>query len=424
MNGMKVGLILLLASLLTAFFVIPAAAQGDKVLAQVADGTEGGGTQFITKLKITNLGPTQSTEITQLKVMFFKQDGKPWSVATNLGTASEFALDLGAYQTIGIQTSGTTPALISGYAIIRNMEGATVYAEDYQVAITAYYEVRKSGAIIDTISVPVSEPTQSFVIPVEIDAEASLFTAFAVVNLTSGANSLRMQMFRGSSPSSDPASDGGSATITLNPAEQRAVFLYPSFFPSASSFSGMLRASTDGPVAILALLQSPTPTGVQYATMVPAYLDALRRNTYMYLRLGYSLDADRCISDYWWDQDQINGPGFEPDVSLPWDLLFEKQSNTARRLTPQGGAQFAVIGPRTGDQFDQEVTLPYLQGLSYGTNPIDMSDGSANLVTDPTLGNFAFAIKTGLGRYVKVRVSNVIASDAGKDLVLEVFVYR
>ncbi len=424
MNARTVRLILLPSLVLSFCCQVTAMAQGDKVLTQVADGTGTDGTQFITRLKITNLGPTQSTEITRLKVMFFRQDGKPWPVATNLGTASEFPLNLGAYQTVGIRTSGVTPALTSGYAIIRNTEGATVYAEDYQVAITAYYEVRKGGSIIDTISVPVSDPTLSFVMPVEIDAEGNLFTAFAVVNLTSGANTLRMQLFRESAPSSGPASDGGSATVTLNPSEQRALFLYPGIFPSAASVTGMLKANADGPVAILALLQSPTPAGVQYASIVPSYLDALRRNTYAYLRLRYSLDADRCISDYWWDQDQIHGPGFEPDVTLPWDLLFEEQSNTTRHLTPQGGARLAVIGPRTGDQFDQDVTLPYLQGLSYGSNPIDMSDGSPNLTLDPVLGNFCLAVKTGLGRYVKLRVSKVITSEYGKDLLLEVFVYR
>jgi hypothetical protein len=160
---------------------------------------------------------------------------------------------------------------------------------------------------------------------VEIDSGSNLLTAFAIVNLLAGTNTVRMQLFRESSPSSGPASDGGSAAVTLNPAEQKALFLYPGIFPSAGSFAGMLTGKTDGPVAILALLQSPTPTGVQYATMVPAYLDSLRRNTYMYLRLGYSLDADRCISDYWWDQNQIHEPGIEPDVTIPWDLLFERQ---------------------------------------------------------------------------------------------------
>jgi hypothetical protein len=424
MGSKTVSFIILLAMVIPVMCTVSALAQGDRVLAQVADGTGPDGTQFMTKLKITNLGPTLSTGITRLKLMFFEQSGDPWLVATNLGTASEFPLDLGAYQTVSIKTAGTAPALTSGYAIVRNSEGATVYAEDYQVAITVFYEVRKGGAIIDTISVPVSEPTLSFVVPVENDSGGNLFTALAIVNLAAGTNTVRMQLFRETSPSSASASDGGSATVTLNPAEQRAVFLYPGMFPSAGSFAGMLTGEANGPVAILALLQSPTPTGVQYATMVPAYLDALRRNTFMYLRLGYSLDADRCISDYWWDQNQIQGPDFEPAVALPWDLLFERQSATARRLTLQGSAQFALIGQRTGDQFDQDVTLPYLQSLSYTSDPIDMSDGSPNLVTGTALGNFTLAIRTGLGRYAKLRLSSVIASDAGKDLVLEVFVYR
>ena len=289
----------LLAMVVPVLCAVPALAQGDRVLSQVADGTGPDGTQFMTRLKITNLGPTPSTEITQLRLLFLKQSGDPWLVATNLGTASEFPLDLGAFQTVSIRTAGTAPALTSGYAIVRNSEGATVYAEDYQVAITAYYEVRKGGAIIDPISVPVSEPTLSFLIPVENDSQGNVFTALAIVNLADDTNTVRMQLSRETSPLSAPASDGGSATVTLNPAEQKAVFLYPDIFPSAGSFAGMLTGEADGPVAVLALLQSPTQTGVQYATMVPAYLDALRRNTFTYLLLVQRLrrTADRHLRE-------------------------------------------------------------------------------------------------------------------------------
>jgi hypothetical protein len=227
MGSKTTSLIILLAMLIAMFCAVPALAQGDRMLAQVGDGTGPDSTQFMTRLKIANLGPTQSTEITQLKLLFLKQSGDPWLVATNLGTASEFPLDLGAFQTVSIKTAGTAPALTSGYAIVRNSEGATVYAEDCQVAITAYYEVRKGGAIIDTISVPVSEPTVSFVVPVENNSKGNLFTALAIVNLTDGTHTVRMQLFRETSPSSAPASDGGSATVTLNPVEQKAVFLYP-----------------------------------------------------------------------------------------------------------------------------------------------------------------------------------------------------
>jgi hypothetical protein len=359
--------------------------------------------------------------------MFFHQDGTAWTIATNWGTASEFPLDLGAYQTFALNTNGAGSQL-SGYAIVRNTDGQTIYAEDYQVAVTAFYEVRKGGSLIDTISVPVSQPTLSFVIPVEINSSSNLLTGFAIVNLANSSNGVTMQLFRAEPPPSGSASDGGTSKITLNPNEQRATFLYPSIFSGASSFAGMLVGKSDKPVAILALLQTGTPTGVLYTTLVPAYIDALRRNSYMYLHLGNSLDADHLVSDYFFDQSLIQDTQYyELDVVLPWTLLFQKQSDTTRRLTPQfpvangnrnSGAQVAVIGLKQDSDFDN-LTIQDLQGLTYTSNPIDMSDNSSNLA--PT---FAFAIKTGLGHYVKVRISAVITRAPDKDLALEVFVFK
>ena len=88
------------------------------------------------------------------------------------------------------------------------------------------------------------------------------------------------------------------------------------------------------------------------------------------------------------------------------------------------------LSPR--EQFDN-VTLSDLQAgkitltsstitFTYGTSAISLNDGSSNL----TVG-YAFAIKTGLGRYVKVHVGDIITrgSDTAKrDLALEVYVYR
>ncbi len=407
------------------FSPISALAQGDRVFAQIADGIGADGTQFITKFRITNLGPVPSTQIKQLRIMFFHQNGDPWTILTNLGIASEFHLDLGARQTVALNTAGTASDLTSGYAIVRNSEQSTSYAEDYQVAITVFYEVRKGGAIMDTISVPASEPTVSFVIPVEIDSDSNLYTGFAIVNLTGGTNKVTLELFRASATPSAAASAEGSASIVLSPVEQKALFLYPSIFPGASNFRGVAVGRADAPVAILALLQSPLPAGVQYATMVPAYVDALRRNTFMYLRQGYSIDADRMISDYMWDQNSIkNSSEYEADVDAPWDLIYEKVSDTARRLTPVGGARFALIGRKTAAEFDRDVTFASVQGLNFSSTPIDMSEGSPNLTIDPTGGSLVFAVRTGLGRYAKVRINSVSTRGTDKDLVLELFIYR
>ncbi len=401
---------------------IPAVAQGDSVMAQVADGTGADGTQFITKFRITHLTPDTGTEIKKLKVLFFLQNGSPWTIATNLGTDSSFPLDLGSYQTFSLDTLGTAATQTSGYAIVRNTDITTLWAEDFQVAITAFYEVRKNGVVIDEISVPVSQPTLSFVLPVELDTPTNLMTGFAIVNLSSASNAVKMSLFQTSTPATGPAPSGPTTTITLNPNEQRAAFL-PSFFPQLTSFKGTLVAQSAQPVAIVALLQTPTYDGVRYATLVPAYIDALRRNTYVFLRQDYSLDVDRFVVDYWWPRTAIDSTT-EPDIYLPWDLVLETVSNTSRRLTARSGAQFAVIGVKTSDQFDTDLTVEYLQGLSYNTNPIDMSDTSSNLQA-----GFAFAVKTGLGRYAKLRIGSVISrtddqGNAYKDLALEVFLYK
>ena len=61
----------------------------------------------------------------------------------------------------------------------------------------------------------------------------------------------------------------------------------------------------------------------------------------------------------------------------------------------------------------------FLQGLTYSSTPIDMSNGSANLAS-----GFTFAIQTGLKRFVKVRVSAVVTQVNDRHLVLEMEVYQ
>jgi hypothetical protein len=234
-----------------------------------------------------------------------------------------------------------------------------------------------------------------------------------MINLSEQTNNVRLDPWGATTPSSGSATAGGRATVTLAPRQLQVGFLHQSgYFPNLTSFKGMVLGDADGPVAVLALLQSPTPGGVQYATMVPAYVDALRRNTHMYLREGFPLDADLPVSDYWVEQ-TIN----QDDIA--WDVLFQTLGSGTRQLTPWSGASIAVIGQRTPTQFDQEVSLPYLQGLSYSTNPINLNNGSANL----TAGT-AFAIKTGLGRYVKLRIADVIERDGERDLALEMYTYK
>jgi hypothetical protein len=395
-------LLLLAGGLLAA---MPAHAYGDRVVPHVPDGIGGDGTAFRTKFDITNLGPLQETRIRNIRVLFFRQNGTPWTLATNLGNVSEINLDLGPYQTLRIETLGLSSPLTWGYAIIRNREGNSVFSEDFQVNISVFYEVLRGGRVIDTVSVSVGQPTVSWIFPAETDVGRDLLTGFAVVNLASQSNTLQLRMYEEIPPvSGSNAQPRETRSITLAPGEQRAIFLNdPSLFPNLTSFKGMLKGLSTAPVSILALLQSPTPTGVQYATMVPSYMDALRRNAAIYLRETLPLDADLPLSDYFNNKED----------RIPWDLLYEA-TGTLRQLTPQQGAQFAVIGTRTWEEFDQ-ITVSFLEGLTYGSNPI----GSDRFSVD-----FAFAIRTGLGRYAKVRIDDVVSQGDQRHLVLEVYVYR
>jgi hypothetical protein len=411
-----------LAILLLPFLrAVPAVASGDKIVPHVVNGLDSvANLTYRTKFDITNLGPDPSTPITKVTVLFRKTDGTPWTLATDQGTVSEVPLNLGAYQTIRITTLGNG-VFAHGYVIVRNLEATTAYAEDYEVAITVYYEVLSGNNIVETVSVPLGQPTVKWGFPVEIDSSKRLDTGFAIADLSGAQNQITLQLMQATTPTSNQATSGGSATLTLNANEKQARML-TEFFPSATKFKGMLFGqSIGGPVAILALEITPVQTGSQYATMVPAYIDSLRRNTMTYLPQGYSLDADLPVVDYLHNE---NDP-LDQDLETPWDVLFQTTSGStngaSRSLVPQQGATLSIIGIKDGSQFDG-LTQEYLRSLNYTGDSIDLSDGTSSQLQV----GFTFAIKTGLGHYVKVRIRDYVgySDSAYKDMMLEIFVYK
>ena len=393
---------------------IPAFAHGDRIITHLVDGTYGD-TGYRTKIDIVNLGPYQTDDSLSLKntkIYFYQENGLPWSVSTNLGTGSQFPINLHSAATMRIETSANG-ALAAGYAIIRSIEQTTAYPEDYDIGITAYYEVYTAGKVVDTVSIPVGQPTVSCIFPVENNLVENLLTGLAVLNLADVANTITLQLVDANGKDQGKAVEMSlDAVAGADSHLKRATFL-GQLFPGTDNFKGSVYCSATGPVAILALLQSQISlqSGVilRYATLVPSYLDALRRNTFMYLRQGFPLDADIPVVDYMYNTDN----------RTPWDLLYEE--SPSKRLTVQSGASFAPIGDAKDDfYFDNTITLEYLRGLSYNQNPIDVAS---------VYVGYGFAIKTGLGHYVKVRIADIIRvtfqdGTGATDIALEIYVFK
>ena len=394
--------VITLGSALLAGRATTALAQRETVIPQVADGAGA----VRTKLDITNLSSAQA--ISKLRIFFFQRDGTPWTLATNQGTASQFLLSIGKNQVFRVETLGSSQGVTSGYAILRNSEGNPQNAADFRASVSVFYEILTDGRVTDTVSVPVGQPTLRWTVPVEIDAPKSLYSGLALVNLASTSNTVTLKLWNSYPPFDGDASDGGTATITLPPREQRARFLVEQgLFPDKVNFKGVLVGTAEKPVAVLGLLQTSTPGGVQYSTLAAEYLDALVTESSVYLPDGMVLDAD-----------VPRVPYVTRDDSGSSDFLYQFISTTVRYLVPQNGATFASLGRLSANEFNN-LTIEDLQSRSYSATTIDVSDFTGNLAV-----GLSIAIRTSLGRVAKVRVAQIVVGSVSKDLALQIYVYR
>ncbi len=399
---------------------VPGFSRGDKVIPQVADGSG-----IRTKFDLTNVSP--SVTIANFRLRFYAQNGAPWTIRTSLGQASDFALNIAPRQTLRVETLGTTSPTASGYAVIEDNEPnnyrpgtTTVFSMDYVLGISVYYEISNSQGVVDTVSVPVGEPTALGTLPVEYTRAKGVYTGIAVVNLTNSTNQVQINLY----PSG--VGTANKYTLSLAAMEQRAEFFHQNMFPELASqdFKGLAEFKADGPLAILALLQSNSYThDVQYATLVPTDREALHRHTYTYVPepsyIGSSnntmpVDIDNFVVDFF----RVGG-----DESYPWDFVYEAIDKTTRQLKPVNRAAFAPLGIKNDAEIDA-VSLPQLRSLTFTADPIDMSDGTPALQTW-----YSFAVLTEIGNYAKVRlISTKLFNDkAGNpfvDLMFEMTVYR
>jgi hypothetical protein len=393
---------------------VPSMARGDKIITLIADGVNtSDGTTYRTIIDLMNLGPFDAVKGVDAKITFYQQNGQPWQIATDRGTASQFQINLGPFETTRMQTSGVSPLAV-GYAVIHNSSADIFvpnFAEDFEVSPSVFYKILKGGSVIQTVSVPVGQRTLHWQFPFESDPSQKLQAGMAILNLAGETNEITLKVYRASGP--NYGTPDAKTTRTLSANSQISLFV-DELFPSLGTFRGSLEAFSQKPAAILSLLQTKTPTGdVQYATLAPAYIDSLRRNSIMYLPQGSPIDLDLPVVDYFADITDTTGQD-----ALPWDIIYEPTTGTSRHFKLVSGAQATTLGILTDSQFDA-VTVDSLQTKVFSTNNIDLSAGSPNLAF-----GFTVAVKTGLGQYAKFRLVGTTTGTSTTDLILEAYVFK
>jgi hypothetical protein len=388
--------------------------RGTKIIPQIVAGPG-----WTTIFDLTNISSAQP--IFEMWLSFYHDNGTKWSLQTNQGTGSDFQLSLQPRQTLRVQAIGGAQ-LETGYAAIYDHEpGNSRFSEDYVLGISVFYQVIGGAGITETVSVPVHDPTEAATVPIQIVAP-DIYSAAAIVNVTGVANTVQLKLY------SEDGSLYGIRNFDLAAGEQRAQFLdHAGLFPELTSFKGMAEFTANGPIVLLALLQTRAADGnPQYTLLNPVNKESLRRNTYMVLLQANDdanpftpLDIDGFISDFY----KTTGVPDRVTESYSWDLEYRYGApNTDNRfLRPRNFAEIVSLGIKNDAQFDA-LSLPQLEAISaYTTSDINISGASLSV-------NLTFAIYTDLGNYAKARIVRIIDTNDGvrnyKDLVLQVVVYK
>ena len=387
--------------------------RGDKIIPQVVSGAG-----WSTKFDLTNVSPNRA--ITNMRLVFYLNNGAPWAVQTNRGTGA-IQLSLQPRQTIRVETTGGLAG--AGYAVIYDEEEENSrYSQDYALGISVFYVFSGASGVVDTVTVPVAQPTAAAVLPVEMNDSQKTYSGLAIANWAGYTNTITLNLYPDNwNPSMQPR----TVTFQLQEREQRAEFLDENLFPGLTSFKGMAEITAVGPVALLGLLQTAAVGGQQYATLIPVDKEALRRNSHMVLLQVIDddnpytpLDIDGFTSDYF----RIIGVAGDTTESYSWDLeyRYEAPDGNVRFFRPVNNAEMAYLGIQNSDNFDA-ISLPDLKALSYSYDDFDLSGSNLQV-------NATFAVHTDVGNYAKIRIVQIVDTTYGsrlnKDLVLEVYIYK
>ena len=233
------------------------------VFPHLADGGE-----WHTEVMLVN--PTDSTMAGT--VLFKDQSGAELTLTVNGRSDSRFPYSLAPRMALKLATSATTETLQSGYIVVLPAD------QSAPPVGSALFSMRQNGITISQAATPAMDAAPAFRLYAESAGEfnngavGSMQTGLAIVNRSTAAADVRVELFR-----PDGSSTGVTGTLSLPAQGQVARFLYqiPGLESVTSTFQGVVRVSSHSPLSVAGLRGRYNERGDFLITTTPSVDEAI-----------------------------------------------------------------------------------------------------------------------------------------------------
>lgn len=195
----------------------------------------GGG--MTSTVNLTNLFTNQTQRVS---LRFYQENGLPWTVTTNLGTAAAFDLDLAFGASQSIRLTSESPTIASGWAAVHSRDNALV---------SAFYDYSGGGSsVVGSAGVIPCTADVLSLLPVEMELTQNRNTGLAVVNPSAETVQVQVELL-----------DTGGASLgtkTLNLAAGAKFVGYlnaTTLFPLFDGIHGYLKVTGTVPLAVMGM---------------------------------------------------------------------------------------------------------------------------------------------------------------------------
>lgn len=237
-------------------FKVPLAVAKDQKLyfAHFGDAQVGAAVQLISQVTLIS---TSDTAVTNATVEIRDDDGQLLTVEMADGSSFQGTRDIviPAKGSVVLKTSG------KGSPHRQLLQGSVTVSSDLPLEGVILF-----GGTIGVAGVGSSKSLKKFVAPVEMDAQASVNTGIAVINLETTDQTIQVELLN---PNGQIVATG---TLSIKPAGHVARFVGDPEFnwtvPPSLTFQGTLRVTATGQIAATVIRQSPA----EFATLPVAAL--------------------------------------------------------------------------------------------------------------------------------------------------------